>query len=306
VYVSVIIPVFNASKYIARAIDSVLIQPEVKELILVDDGSKDDSLKICEEFKNKDDRIIILQHAHNKNRGVSATRNEGIKAASNEYVAFLDADDYYLPDRFKIAKEIFINDKTVDAVYELVGVYDEENELKPYSIIEPVSPDILFENLQPLGEKVWFSINGLIVKKIFFSITGFFDETLKTSEDTLHWFKMAAMGKLINGNIKLPVTIVERGNINSITTNQQIVDNDFVKMLFKLFKFCKANRVVKNRKELVLDKFLFHSFKSNNSIFKKYGIALNILFTDFSFVISSPIYRRFIGNISGYNFFKKL
>lgn len=93
--ISVVIPVYNASRYLRRVIDSVLAQTYKDfELILVDDGSKDDSLDICNEYKKRDDRIIVISK---ENGGTSSARNVGIENASRKYIAFLDNDDYVLP-----------------------------------------------------------------------------------------------------------------------------------------------------------------------------------------------------------------
>jgi glycosyltransferase involved in cell wall biosynthesis len=90
--VSVIIPVYNVEKYLRRCIDSVLSQTfKDFELILVDDGSKDDCPRICDEYAQKDARIRAI---HQENQGVSAARNAGLDAIRGDYVAFIDADDY--------------------------------------------------------------------------------------------------------------------------------------------------------------------------------------------------------------------
>lgn len=91
-YFSIIIPVYNCSKYLSKCIDSVISQTyQYFELILVDDGSTDGSEKICDEYLKKDKRIKLI---HKKNSGVSDTRNQGLKMATGDYIAFLDSDDY--------------------------------------------------------------------------------------------------------------------------------------------------------------------------------------------------------------------
>lgn len=95
-FVSVIVPVYQAEKYIKKCINSVLDQTFTDwEMILVDDGSKDNSGEICDAFARTDARIKVI---HQENTGVSGARNKGIEASSGEYIAFLDSDDYYKPD----------------------------------------------------------------------------------------------------------------------------------------------------------------------------------------------------------------
>lgn len=89
---SIVIPVYNAEQYLNRCIQSVLNQTFSDfELILVNDGSTDNSLNICENFAENENRIKIISH---KNNGVSFTRNKGIKAATGKYITFIDSDDF--------------------------------------------------------------------------------------------------------------------------------------------------------------------------------------------------------------------
>lgn len=94
--ISVIIPVYNAEKFIDRAVQSVLCQMDGKiELILVDDGSTDGGGSLCDIYAQDNENVYVV---HKKNGGISTARNAGITAASGEYVMFLDADDYLEPE----------------------------------------------------------------------------------------------------------------------------------------------------------------------------------------------------------------
>lgn len=89
--VSIVVPVYNAEKYLEDCLISLVDQTyENIEIILVDDGSVDDSGRICDCWAEKDDRIIVY---HKKNEGVSATRNFGIQRARGKFLMFVDADD---------------------------------------------------------------------------------------------------------------------------------------------------------------------------------------------------------------------
>ena len=96
--ISIIVPVYNAEKTLRQCLDSVLSQKYKDfELFLVDDGSKDESLAICEEYAEKDDRIKVL---HKPNGGVSSARNLGLEYAKGERITFIDSDDYISADFF--------------------------------------------------------------------------------------------------------------------------------------------------------------------------------------------------------------
>lgn len=111
--ISVIIPIYNCEKYISTSIESILNQSYSNlELILIDDGSTDNSYIICNNYKEKDKRIILHKQ---ENKGVSFARNIGILKATGEYIMFLDADDYI--EKFTIEKCIkIIENYNVDIV----------------------------------------------------------------------------------------------------------------------------------------------------------------------------------------------
>ena len=97
--ISVIVPVFNAEKYLKMCLNSLVSQTLKNiEIICIDDGSTDNSLAILDKFKSKDDRIKIIKQ---KNYGVSMARNNGISEAQGEYIGFVDADDWVDKDFFE-------------------------------------------------------------------------------------------------------------------------------------------------------------------------------------------------------------
>ena len=98
--ISVIIPVYNCEKYIETCVDSVLNQTFTDfEIILVDDGSPDDSGKLCDQLSEKNNKIVVL---HQKNQGQAAARNNGVKIARGEWLHFVDSDDLIHPQMLEI------------------------------------------------------------------------------------------------------------------------------------------------------------------------------------------------------------
>ena len=90
--VTIIVPVYNVEKFIGKCIDSLLAQTYINlEIILVDDGSTDKSGVICDDYHHRDTRIRVI---HKQNGGLSSARNVGIKAATGDYLSFVDSDDY--------------------------------------------------------------------------------------------------------------------------------------------------------------------------------------------------------------------
>lgn len=109
--VSVIIPVYNTAPYLRQCVESVTGQSyRALEVILVDDGSTDGSGALCEELKEQDDRILVL---HQMNSGLSEARNNGLDAASGDFVLFLDSDDYW-PRRDVVSRLVRTFDRYPD------------------------------------------------------------------------------------------------------------------------------------------------------------------------------------------------
>ena len=106
--VSIIVPVYNAEKYLRTCIESIINQSLKEiEIILINDGSTDNSLNICKEYANKDNRIKLINKA---NEGVSIARNIGMEKAIGKYLTFIDADDYIDADMIRCMNERIIND----------------------------------------------------------------------------------------------------------------------------------------------------------------------------------------------------
>jgi glycosyltransferase involved in cell wall biosynthesis len=113
--VSVVVPMYNTEKYIGECIESVLGQTLGDlELIVVDDGSSDGSVSIAEELASRDQRMRLLFHPERRNMGVSRTRQLGVAEANGQYIAFLDADDAFEPD--KLQKQVDMMRQRADCV----------------------------------------------------------------------------------------------------------------------------------------------------------------------------------------------
>jgi len=144
--ISIIIPVYNVEKYINRCIDSILKQTYKNiEVILVDDGSTDNSGKICDEYSEKDKRIKVI---HKQNGGQSEARNYALDIFEGEYVTFLDSDDYVSEDYIEYMYNLLINTKTEMSICAVQIVNDDK---KMYNIeqtkIEIYNKKEAFENL---------------------------------------------------------------------------------------------------------------------------------------------------------------
>ena len=185
--ISLIIPVYNTEKYLAGCIESLLQQTfKDFEMILVDDGSKDGSGQICDEYAQKDNRIRVI---HKQNGGVSKARNTGIDAAKGRYVLFCDADDYAEPQWCEILyKHIQEHPKSwcfcgchcVDAN----GEYTEKNCVLHK---EPVFETLSMNNYKEVYETNYSSLlwNRIFDLSVIRANNIRFDERMSVSEDVL-------------------------------------------------------------------------------------------------------------------------
>lgn len=190
--VSVIIPLYNKEKEIAKAINSVLQQRFSNfELIIVNDGSTDNSLNIVNSFK--DPRIKIFSKP---NGGVSSARNYGIKKASYDLIAFLDGDDWWSSDFLSVLFDL--TNKYPDAGL-WAGQYvqvDKKNEFITLDRFPKIDEGHfnLYEHLYAVHS------SSVLIKKKVFEECGHFDETLTHGEDTDMWIRIAMKFKICYTN----------------------------------------------------------------------------------------------------------
>ena len=247
--ISVIIPVYNAQEFLTESVKSAVSLDVVNEIILIEDGSNDDSLLLAKELEQEFKKVILIQHPDKGNHGTASARNLGVEKATNDWVAFLDADDYFLPNRFDKDIKVIKENKNIDGVYSAVGTtYLDENSKSIFvdkmnleaadeltTITSNVNPKDLFLYLIE-GKGGYFCTDGILLKKELIQKAGGFDVTLRLHQDTDLWLKMAFLGKLMEGEIESAVsmrTIHPNNRITNKNTASQILFWDVVFNWFK-------------------------------------------------------------------------
>jgi len=182
--ISVIIPTYNRADMVGRAVQSVLNQTyQDFEIIIIDDGSTDSTEEIIRGFH--DPRIRYIRHE--RNRGGSAARNSGICAAQGEYIAFLDSDDEWLPQ--KLEKQFYLfktQNPEIAVVYTAYAIVDERGRIK--KIEKPRHSGYI---LQKLLASNCIGASTVMAKKICFTKDTKFDETLPSCQDWDMWIRLA-------------------------------------------------------------------------------------------------------------------
>lgn len=217
--ISIIVPVFNAEKTLRECMDSILIQSYQNfELILIDDGSKDHSPAICDEYANIDERIIVI---HKSNAGVSTARNKGLEIAKGKWITFIDSDDYISADFFQgidcCKQQLLITgfrDEKERKVYENVkmssAIYQESKEMRKF-IRSQVSSNMVLRG--PWGK---FYLRDLIG-------TQRFNINMKLGEDTCFVFDYLAKCHSIEVNAS-SYYVIRRGTIPDEIKYKSTVD----------------------------------------------------------------------------------
>ncbi len=177
--VSIVVPVYNAEKYLMKCLESIKNQTlKDFECILVDDGSTDTSGFICDSFASGDDRFSVI---HLVNGGVSRARNEGIKKARGEYIGFVDSDDWIDSDMFET---LYRDAKNSNAEISICNIY-EDNVKNGFTEMNPVQAKIcMFSNDGFQG----YSVNKLVKRELFDFFL--YDERLKCYEDLVLFFQL--------------------------------------------------------------------------------------------------------------------
>nr|WP_302419305.1 glycosyltransferase [uncultured Romboutsia sp.] len=162
ILISVIVPVYNVDNYLRKCIDSLIVQTlKDIEIILVNDGSTDESIDICEEYKLKDNRIKVI---HKENGGLSDARNKGIDIAKGKYISFVDSDDW-------------INPQMLEKLYILASKYEADivqgDYIKAYDediIVNNMSENIIKYNAEQILDELYsgnYTKNIVVWNKIY-------------------------------------------------------------------------------------------------------------------------------------------
>lgn len=258
---SIIVPVYNADKYIEECIQSILSQTyENFELLLIDDGSTDQSLKICNKFKRIDKRVKVFQKP---NGGVSSARNLGLEKSKGDLISFCDADD--IIDRK--AYEILLDNFKKNNVDRIVGGY---KYLYPdghcLCCKERLDDGIYFkDNLLPkmiddgtLSGFLFSGVNNSIFKKNIISNNKIkFNENIKYNEDSLFSFEYLLNSNSIYSLQSVPLYFYRQHDLSA--TKKSYVKDKYVNLHIELERLCK-NKTEINYEEQIKRRMVTESF----------------------------------------------
>jgi len=259
--VSVITPVYNAEQFVRAAVESAVHLEEVGEIILIEDGSPDNALAICQELETEYSKVTLLQHPNGANRGAGASRNLGIKKSKLPYIAFLDADDLYKENRFEYDKAIFIQNINVDGVFhnsETLMGHKSYFDMQAIEFLTKTNCDSLLWHFFKGDFRV--STNSITLKKSLIVKTGYFNESLKLHQDTHLWLKVFQLGKIFPGSIKDSVSLTREHEQRRIKNRDVQSRNIFLEAI--LNDFLKFKDVDKRVMKALIHRYLYNKSKS--------------------------------------------
>ncbi|MGI6394070.1 MAG: glycosyltransferase family 2 protein [bacterium] len=271
--VDVIIPAFNAEKFIERTLKSVLFQTFAPtKIIVVDDGSTDGTFQLVENIAKTSENPILL--ISQKNSGPNATRNCGLKHSESEFVAFLDADDIW--EKEKLEKQIEVFEKSefqnLGLVYTSYDLVDEfEQKIKQSFLVFKLDPNLRGNVFDKMFDamKITGSASGVLIKRECFEKVGFFDESLRGAEDWDMWLRISKEYEI---DFVDEVLVHVRLHQTNAHNNQLMMAENMIKLLKKWHHILEENHV--GRKELAKKSFDYF-FKA--VFLFKFGLAAKIL-----------------------------
>lgn len=204
--VSVIVPAFNAAATLEAAVNSLLATgyPDL-EILVVDDGSTDSTLEVAHNLAECHPGVVrVLRHTGCAHRGVSASRNLGILESRGELIAFLDADDVVLPNRFSISVAMLQEQPRFDGVYELTQIENPNAQAEEgdeqwrdgaiFGIAQPLHGEAL---LRKLMTGIPWGTCAFLCRRSLFDRIGSFDEGRSMAEDCHLWLRAAAGANIV-------------------------------------------------------------------------------------------------------------
>ena len=222
--VSVVMPSYNCAQYLAEAVDSALAQTYRDfEIVVVDDGSKDNTEEVARRYGSK------IQYIKQENRGLPGARNTGIRASSGEYIALLDADDSWFPE--KLARQIpEFADPEVGLVYsDLRVVYDNGEVVPSFLSGRPLAASgHVFDRVLQSG---FIIPSSVILRRSCVEQVGLFDESMRSQEDVEMWLRVCLRWK---------VKLVAEPLVNRRQRAGALTENDDLRTAYHIKLFHKA------------------------------------------------------------------
>lgn len=278
--ISIIVPVYNAEEYVENTVQSIINQTYKNiQIILVDDGSIDQSLKIIQQLAKKEKRIKVI---HQENKGVSAARNTGISHATGDYITFVDADDLLEP---KACEILYNNIKKYNSDISVASV--KKINIANH-VISPPATNKIHQYSKEEFFKIFFLNDGsidvasanakLYSKKIYKEIT--YVENRNSNEDRYYLFKaILKSNTIVFQDTSIYIYKMHENSLSTSKVNERLFDNIYFakemlkeskKQMPKLYNFALYNYQITTM-------WVYRNFYRYKDIMKKYKVKLKLI-----------------------------
>ncbi len=280
---AVVIPTYNSSRYLVQAIDSVLAQTwQDLEILVIDDGSTDETERVMRRYQSP------VRYIYQQNGGVAIARNRGIAESKGKYVAFLDADDTWLPHKLELQIEALQKQPQYRACYSALAVADAE--LNPLSINYSYRQSSTLEDLLLRGNVI-ATPSSVLCERSLFDVAGGFDPKLSQCADWDMWVRLAVQTEFLYLDEPL-VTYRQHGA--NMSRNAPLLEHDSLQVLTKGFAIPELSEPLRARRQtgfarnyMVLAGTYFHAHQYRD--FARCAIlAVSMDFSQLSYLAAFP------------------
>lgn len=253
--VSIIIPTYNRAKLISRAIESVLAQTyKDYEIIIVDDGSTDNTQEVLAVYMDR------IRYVRQSNKGISGARNRGIGEVQGEYVAFLDSDDTWVPEKLAVQVEVLDRNKKVGIVYSRMQIFDEEGKPCGFKPEEKTGKNYL-ELLEIRGD---ITTSTVVTRKECFDKVGVFDPNLPPMEDFDMWLRISRFYDIYE--VESPILAHYFDHSHQATKNPFKVYEGLVKLETKMLSM--ADNAPQRIRTKIISRLTMHQYTLSRLYYK--------------------------------------
>ncbi|WP_210466239.1 glycosyltransferase family 2 protein [Rufibacter roseolus] len=286
---SIIVPVYNYGNFLSETLESILNQTcENWECIIVNDGSTDNSEKVAKDYVQKDSRF---RYIYQRNAGLSAARNTGIKISNGKYIQLLDADDLIEQDKIRLQANFLDEHHEVDLIYSAMVSFRDSSLKREYK-------DLLVHGKERVSGKGKFILSNLLTDNFFlpgcplcrrtlFEKVGDFCEQLKSFEDWHYWYRAALLNQSFYFDNRDGTKLLVRNHTNSMAKNVYRMLANKIKARDLLIK--EIDFLAVNKSELFSHDFLVNTLKSHLLLINKDKMRLNLYYDNFIIGLFSAV-----------------